>query len=571
MKWYYNMKISAKLIIAFLLVALITGIVGAVGIVNITKIDRNYSSLYTDYGIAMGDIGKVSINYQRRRISMRDMILDKGNNSHQKYKDQITTYDKNMNESLTKLEETLNTEAEKTNFEKLTTAIKEFEPIQNQIIELCLAGKQDEALQVLRTEKAVELVVILNENIDKLFDAKVTTGVERSQAYSDSTTSTVYVSLGIIAFAMVLAIALGIFISKVIGNPVKKLLVVAEKIADGDLDVTLQVDTKDEIGNLGTSFIRMSDNLNEVLTNISTASEQVAAGSKQVSDSSLALSEGATEQASSVEQLTASIEEISSQTQLNAENAHQANQLAELAKLNAEKGNNQMQEMLGAMDDINDSSNNIYKIIKVIDEIAFQTNILALNAAVEAARAGQHGKGFAVVAEEVRNLAARSANAAKETTDMIEGSISKVAGGTKIANETAKALNDIVDGISKVANLVGDIAVASSEQSSGIDQINQGVMQISEVVQTNSATSEESAAASEELSSQADLLKEQISRFKLKKNNSFNGYRDLDPEVLRLLESMRQGNKNNQNMAYKEAAITKSKSIALSDNEFGKY
>jgi methyl-accepting chemotaxis protein len=288
-----------------------------------------------------------------------------------------------------------------------------------------------------------------------------------------------------------------------------------EEISQGNLDQEITSSYTGDFQPIKAALNGISSSLSSTMAEIDVAAVQVEMGVRQISDGGQALAQGTTEQASSIQELTASIEEVADETKQNALRANDANELAVRVRKNAEVGNSQMTKMIIAMGDIDESSKSISKIIKVIDDIAFQTNILALNAAVEAARAGQHGKGFAVVAEEVRTLAARSAEAAKETTGLIGGSIEKVGVGTKIADETAESLKEILNEIEKVTSLVGNIARASNDQASEIAQITQGIEQVSQVVQTNSATVEESAAASEELSGQAEMLKQMVGVFKL--------------------------------------------------------
>ncbi len=336
-------------------------------------------------------------------------------------------------------------------------------------------------------------------------------------------------------------------------RPVSQVKDMLKALESGDLDHRLAMNRSDEIGEMAGTLNGFADNmkeevlkafeklaagdltfqasgvirqplamtnaaLNGTMTYIRANSEQVAAGAEQVAGTSQSLSQGATSQASSMEEIAASITEITSQTQSNADNAAQALQLAGEARKAAETGDGKMVEMVTAMDEIENASEDIARIIKTIDEIAFQTNLLALNAAVEAARAGQHGKGFAVVAEEVRNLAARSAKAAKETAELIEGSVSKVRAGSNIAADTAEALRDIVNGIVKVNDLTTEIAAASNEQAEGLSQVNQGLQQIEQITQQTNASAEEAAATAEELSSQAQQLSNELQKFTLNGN-----------------------------------------------------
>lgn len=297
---------------------------------------------------------------------------------------------------------------------------------------------------------------------------------------------------------------------------VNKITRLLNQMAEGNYRIPELRSFEGDFRALSIAVNSILDSSNSLMGDIYATCEQVTAGAAQVSHGSSLLSDGVAEQASATEQLSSSINEIAEQTRHNAENANEAKTLVASVKEGAFQGNGLMQDMLASMQILSESSSNISKIIKVIDEIAFQTNILALNAAVEAARAGEYGKGFAVVAEEVRSLAGRSADAANETTSLIENTVSKVSAGTEIANNTAKAFNNIANGVDRIYRIISEIASSSSEQATGIAQVDRGLDQVTRVVQTNSATSEESASASMELSTQAEVLKEHINRFTLR-------------------------------------------------------
>ena len=364
---------------------------------------------------------------------------------------------------------------------------------------------------------------------------------------------------------LLILIAISFFLIKRALNPLQGIALAGKAVAEGNFDVKVSYDRQDEIGDLAAaiqsvmqhvqeiisdlsdklselakgnfrvslenteqypgayrpllnSLQEISNDLNKTMAEIKTSAKEVNAGAEQVSSGAQGLSQGATEQASSIEELSATVNDISEHIKKTAENTRLANTEAQNAGKEVSHSDKQMQQMKAAMENINQKSGEISKIIKTIDDIAFQTNILALNAAIEAARAGVAGKGFAVVADEVGNLAQKSANAAKDTTMLIEETLQAVEQGTVLADSTAESLQRVVTGASKVTELVNQIAEASVEQSRAVEQVSTGIDQISSVVQSNTATAEESAAASEELSGQANILNELVGRFQLKED-----------------------------------------------------
>lgn len=556
MRWHRNMKIGNKIVGGFLIVALVAGIIGGLGIRNIWKIDNLDTELYETMTVPLGEMIAITESYHAMRGNAKDALLAEDNSRINEYESRIADRNEEFTKNLNSYETTLFSEEGQNLVPQLRRDKETYDELVARGLSQLRAGDRPAAINTIEVQAEAARVDIEN-TISRLTEIKLESA-NNAMLSNTATARASTVQTGVIlAIGVISAIGIGMYTGSSIKKPINELLLASEKIAGGDLRVDINTNGKDEVGQLARAFSTMADNVNEVMSEINVSSDQVSTGSVQVAQSSQELSQGSTEQASSVEQITSSVQELSAQTIQNADNANEAREIAEKAQSDAEAGNEKMKEMLSSMNEINESSEKISKIIKVIDEIAFQTNILALNAAVEAARAGQHGKGFAVVAEEVRNLAARSANAAKETTEMIESSIYKTERGTEMAEETAKALDEIIEEVEKVGKYVAEIAEASNEQATGIEQVNEAIVQVSEVVQNNSATSQEVAAASEELSSQAELLKKSVLRFKLKGGNgSSSNFDDLSSDMLDMFGDDKDGS---------------SSKFDLSDDEFGRY
>lgn len=556
-----NLKVSLKFIVSFGTILVLFLISIGTASLGISKAKSSYKEFYTtDYKV-ISSIYEIRLNQRKGLYEMMMGVISDG----QEAREHIN----NVNQYMTAISNDL--QWIHANYTEDLSALKQFETelensmqLQNEIAEYAVAGtaEADEQARKLLLEEYSPQV---ESCISCLIDAFNQMESVSAKNYEDSLkmqNMLTGVTVGVAVVAFVLTCIIGLKLTGYILVPVKKFEDTIDEIVKGNLSAHVDYVSEDEFGAMAQSMGKMTSSVRSIIKDIetvlsamaagdftvhSTAKElyvgdyetifdsmkkikdsfnatlhtlnqsasQVSNGSDQVSSGAQALSQGATEQASSVEELAASINEISSNINKNAEGAKEASNKSALVGEEVGESNRRMRDMLDAMAKINASSGEIGKIIKTIEDIAFQTNILALNAAVEAARAGAAGKGFAVVADEVRNLASKSAEASKNTAVLIENSLNAVENGKKIADETAKSLESVMSGVSEAAGMMDSIAKASQEQADTITQITLGIDQISSVVQTNSATAEQSAAASEELSSQAQLLKELVRKFRL--------------------------------------------------------
>ena len=556
-----NMKISAKLISSFLIISLISALIGIAGIFAIQQMRSASQELYEKQTAPIPVLSGVISSVGNMSSLARDYVIYGTNESQKRTLDmKAQQYLRDYNTGVAQYEATLLDAKSKTFFDnsknRFTTI---FYPMFQKVVEDVASGDASKAVPSLDAFKTAEANVVGYYTIC-MHNAVVSAQATNAQNNQMANMMTIAL-LALIAFGVACSILWGIRLSRALSKPINEMAAAAESLAQGNLDVNINYVSKDEIGALAnslksatstlkeyvsdisdnldliaqgdmsveitqdyrgdfapikTAFSQISSGLSETLNIINTSSQQVNSGADQVSSGAQALAQGATEQASATEELSATIAEISESVHQNADNVSLVTGYVEEAVSGVEHSNEQMQQMLTAMSNINTSSNQIVKIIKVIDDIAFQTNILALNAAVEAARAGSAGKGFAVVADEVRNLASKSASAAKQTTVLIEGSIRDVQDGSKIASQTASQLSEVAAKVQLVGETIDRIDQASAEQAAAVAQISQGINQVTAVVQTNSATAEQSAAASEELSAQAQMLTKLISKFTLK-------------------------------------------------------
>ena len=555
-----NIKIRTRMLLSYAVIILLGLSASVAALIMMDQISGNLTVFYENNYAVTVKAWTAKREMQYARADILKGILETDDDDMQTALDQASAALANMRAAFPVIRERF--KGDMALMDEVDSILVKAVVYRDQVFDLVEAKKNEVAFALMKASY-IPLLNQISDTLDKISGQAERNAKEKVDQGKRLQRIFMLVVIGIIVLNIILAALLALHISNGIRRPVEEIRTAAEKLASGNLDVSIDYYAEDELGNLSDSirslihifqgiigdmgyglaalgsgdftvdskaeelyvgdFQKLKVSMDEIIeklslmmVQISQSSDQIFAGSSQVSSGAQAVAGGATEQASAVEELAGSINEISAQVSENAQNARHRSKLAETAGIKMIESNREMQELISAMGDISDKSGKIEKVLNIIEDIAFQTKILALNAAVEAAHADKNGKGFAVVANEVRNLAQKSAEASKNTAALIAETIQAVNLGTKLADETANMLAEVVESVKQAVLAVDKISEASSEQAVSIAKVTQSVNQISDVVQNNSATAEESAAASEELSVQAHILSSLVSQFKLK-------------------------------------------------------
>ena len=559
-KSFRNSSIRKKFLVSFLIVSIIGNISGLLGVFFLYYTGNEYNNAIVNYGLVKGEIGKLGIELEKSNTAVRDFLF-LNSEERDKAKSELNDHLNNVDEYLELISGYIVADDEKEMIKNIQLNLARYKQVKDNVSTRIIGNRQDEGLKVFRNE-GTPIMEEISGDISSLLQKKIDQCNELINKLTVVKIMSVGLGIVTIGFSIILGIIIARKLSNGLSETINKIKNAVKSMEEGNLEIAIDVDSKDELGMLAESFLQMVNilksyineisfvlgnisngnlvintkenykgdfieikesldniivSLTDIISNIKDTSIKVNINSEQLSNTAQILSTRSSEQAYSVDKLTDYIDKINEQVKNNAENANNTNNITTNLVKELEESNKKMRDMLLSMDNIEVASKNIENIIGTINEISSQTDLLALNVAIEAARAGEFGKGFAVVADEVRTLSGQSADAVNESASLIKNCIEAVNGGKNLANSTDYSLKQLLDNVEKVTDLVSKINNASSKQAESINKVHKDILNISAVIQENTATAQESAATSEELTAQSELLNKMIEKFNVNK------------------------------------------------------
>ncbi|WP_244850969.1 methyl-accepting chemotaxis protein [Caballeronia sp. SL2Y3] len=519
---FRNIRIAAKLGIGFGIALLSLCLIGGLALLQVSRVYRGTEDIAQNWLPSVQTLSDIRASANAVRRATLVMVLTTDAQERERQVQKHTDALQALNSAISKYQTMVSSSEEKQVFDDLKAALSVYLTADAKIVSMVRDGDGhfDEVRLLAGNESSLLLAPVM-ELIDKDVAINRKGANDAADAAASNYHSTFVVTAILLVLALLGSVGAAVLITRSIVAPIRRSVQVAETVAEGDLTSVIVDDAKDETGQLLRALRNMNERLSDLVGQVRTGSQSIATASAQIAAGNTDLSQRTEEQAASLEETAASMEELTSAVKQNSENAMQGNKLASNASELAERGGEVVGRVVETMKEISASSSKVAEIIAVIEGIAFQTNILALNAAVEAARAGEEGRGFAVVAGEVRTLAQRSATAAKEIKDLIGASVDKVSVGSQLVEEAGETMTEVVTSVKRVADLMGAISAASTEQHAGIEQVNVAVSQMDEVTQQNAALVEQASAAAQSMAQQSGALRDVVSIFKVNDASSF--------------------------------------------------